>query len=131
MYCNIPSAVNLLLACVLSFPVISAAAEVNPDSEASESWQLVRRSLFGDRTIRSDATRSDAARGNDTAAVINLRAPARAQDAAVVPAHRVPRYRPQSVSGCWHLQFYDGQRQGRHRNTRARRGLHLDACDRR
>ncbi len=80
MYRDMPSVLSLLLVGALSFPILTAAADVNSDSDASESWQLVRRSLFGDRTIHNDANRRDG-----TGEVINLRAPGRAQDAAVVP----------------------------------------------
>jgi sulfur-oxidizing protein SoxY len=66
---------------VLALPVVLAlvigpvsAADGPPDPATVDSWKLVRQSLFGERPIFED---------NEE--VVSLRAPARAQDAAVVP----------------------------------------------
>jgi sulfur-oxidizing protein SoxY len=64
---------SLLLLGALAGPVL-AQIRSGDDPEASEIWQKVRQSLFESRPISTD-----------TAGVIELDAPLRAEDAAVVP----------------------------------------------
>jgi sulfur-oxidizing protein SoxY len=63
-----------LLALLLALSGAATAADGPPDPDQVESWLLVRKSLFGDRPIATEAGE-----------IITLRAPARAQDAATVP----------------------------------------------
>lgn len=55
-------------------PVLARAASEVADNENNERWQMLRKSLFQNRTI-----------SEDSAAIIELDTPARAADAAVVP----------------------------------------------
>jgi len=67
-------ACEVLLLALLGVVTLAHAADPLPDPDRVENWQLVRRSLFGDRPIATEA--------ND---IVTLHAPSRAQDAAVVP----------------------------------------------
>jgi sulfur-oxidizing protein SoxY len=58
---------------LLVLPLRSAIAEGPPDPNMVQVWQRMRAELFGDRAIAEGA------------GVVSLQAPARAQDAAVVP----------------------------------------------
>ena len=55
-------------------PMLARAASEVADNENNERWQMLRKSLFQNRTI-----------SEDSAAIIELDTPARAADAAVVP----------------------------------------------
>ena len=63
----------LALCAGLSIAGSATAADAPPDPEQVEVWRRLRAELFGERTIRQDSH------------VLTMRAPARAQNAAVVP----------------------------------------------
>jgi sulfur-oxidizing protein SoxY len=63
-----------LVCAVATLTGAALAADPAPDPDKSEIWQKVRKSYFGDRPIV-----------NDNGKVVALKAPPRAEDAAVVP----------------------------------------------
>ena len=65
----------LTAAAIALFTGQVAAADPIPDSDSVDVWRKARQSLFGARAITSDTDGK----------VIQLRAPSRAQDAAIVP----------------------------------------------
>ncbi len=68
----------------LVLPLPAAAADGPPDPDTVAVWVQMRAALFGDRTVIRDA-----------GTVVSLQAPARAQDAAVVPI-AISTHLPQS-----------------------------------
>ena len=66
--------VRTVLSCLMLACLSMQALASDPDPQASEIWQKVKKSLFESRPISTDAD-----------GIIQLQAPARAEDAATVP----------------------------------------------
>lgn len=83
----------LALLCAAPLRAAAQAADAPPDPEASPRWQQLRARLFGERPIE---------RGDQAA--IRLEAPARAEDAALVPVSvhaREPAGRGPRIARLW------------------------------